>query len=426
MKSIRKIAAVVASVSLLGCMAACSDNSGAESASAGGDTTINWTFWNQGDELNKIWEGLAAKASEADPAVKVNLTQAPFADYFTKLQSQLAGGTAPCLISMQSLRLPAFKDALTPLDDVMPEGYFSAEQWDAGSLKALQYDGKQYAIPFGMSTLVMYYNEDIFAAAGLPVPDPSWTIEDFEKAAKTITEKTDKLAFGQSFSDLHMFSMLHSFNGATPVSKDGELQLSTPEMQEAFEWYSGLSTEQNVASTPASSSDVPWGEQQFLAGNVAMAVDGTWNIADNASNVEFKIGTVPLPAGKNGSGTFSANSGFGISSSCENKEAAAKVLEVITSEEAAMEQAQRGSAPARLSAMDAFFESMAASVDTKNPGYSEQARETMEAASQNAIPFISTSNWDETTKQIARYFVLSYSGSTTPAEALKTVEEASK
>ena len=91
-----------------------------------------------------------------------------------------------------------------------------------------------------------------------------------------------------------------------------------------------------------------------------------------------------------------------------------------------MEQAQRGSAPARLSAMDAFFESMAASVDTKNPGYSEQARETMEAASQNAIPFISTSNWDETTKQIARYFVLSYSGSTTPAEALKTVEEASK
>ena len=197
-------------------------------------------------------------------------------------------------------------------------------------------------------------------------------------------------------------------------------------MKESFEWYTGLATKEKVASVPASASDVPWGEQQFVAGNVSMAVDGSWNISSDAVDAGFNVGVVALPQGPNGGGTYSANSGFGISKTCKNKEAAAEAIAVITGEEAAKKAAAAGTSPARLAAADAFYEGLATQVDSKTSGYSAQARAAMEAASENATPFISTAGWDQNTKLIAREFILAYTGSVSPSEALESVQQSAK
>ncbi|MEI3845538.1 MULTISPECIES: ABC transporter substrate-binding protein [Microbacterium] len=421
-KFTRTAAAAVAAAAVVGALAGCSSDGG---SADGGDVTLEWGFWDQGSR-NDVWKGLAADVTDAEPAISVNLSTVPFADYFTKLQSQLAAGTAPCIVSMQSLRLPAFKDALEPIGPLMEKAGFDESEWNPGALKALQVDGEQYAVPYGLGTLVLYYNKDMFAAAGIPEPTNDWSIEDFEAAAKTLTEKTGKPGFGESFSDLHMFSLLLANNGARPITDGGELDLTNADMKESFSWYSGLATDQKVALVPASASDVPWGEQQFVAGNVGMAVDGTWNIASDATDATFNVGVVALPQGANGGGTYSANSGFAISKTCEHKEEAAKAIAVLTGEEAQTAAAEGGTSPARLAPEAAFYEALAATVDTKTPGYSEQAKAVMTASSDMATPFISTAAWDQTTKLIAREFILAYTGSTSPDEALEKVQSSSK
>lgn len=419
--AVRKISAIVVGLALAAGVSACSSSNSSDN-SASKKVTLEWGFWDQGTQGNKTWQGLANDVHKRYPNITVKLVQPPFAAYFTKLQSQLAAGTTPCIMSMQSLRLPGFADAMMPLTSIMNKQGFKASDWDAGALKALQYDGKQYAIPYGFSTMLMFYNKDAFAKAGLSDPKPGWTVADFEADAKKLTETTGKPAFGQSFSDLHMFSMLRAYNGAEGVTNSGKLDLTNSAMDKAFTWYSGLSTSQKVASTPASAADVPWAEEQFTAGNVAMAVDGDWNLTQDASTAPFNVGVTTLPQGPDGGGTLSANSGFGISQSCKYPEQAAQALSVITGPEGSKLAAEQGNNPARLADKPIFFKAVAQQIDSKTPGFAAQAESVMAASSKIATPFITTNNWDQTTKIIAQQFILSYTGSQSPKQSLQNVQ----
>lgn len=389
------------------------------------EVTIEWGFWAQSDAANERWDRLAARVTEEYPNITVTRTAPPFADYFTRLQAQLASNTVPCVVSMQSLRLPAFVEVMEPLQDLMGAEGFDADDWNPAALTALQVDETQYAIPFGISTMLMYYDMDAFEEAGVPFPETDWTIADFEAAAQEITAATGKPAFGQSFSDLHMFSFLHAYNGAVPVTEDGELDLTNDAMRDAFTWYAGLSTEQQVALTPASSSEIPWGEQQLVSGNTAMAVDGSWNLASNAIDANFRLGVTTVPVGEGGISSFSANSGFGISRSCEHKEEAAKVISILTSEEAQAETAESGTQPARAGIDDLFYEGLDNDLAEKNPGYSELARTAVDVSSETAVPFVPTDNWDQAVRAIAREFILAYTGDSDPEAALEAAQSAS-
>src|SRR6185312_6592211 len=108
MKLAKKLTAIALGGALALGASACGSTAPSDGGNAGGDVTLDWSFWSQGDEGNQTWKDLAGKVTEKYPNIKVNLTTAPFSDYFTKMQSQLASGTAPCIVSMQSLRLPAF------------------------------------------------------------------------------------------------------------------------------------------------------------------------------------------------------------------------------------------------------------------------------------------------------------------------------
>ncbi len=427
MKLATKLAAIAVGSALALGASACSPSSPgpAGGGEAAGNVKLDWSFWSHGDAGNKTWKDLASQVTAKYPNIKVNLTTAPFSDYFTKLQSQLASGTAPCIVSMQSLRLPAFAKAMTPMDsELAAAAGFKESEWDAGALKALQSGDKQYALPYGLSTMVMYYNKDAFKAAGVAEPKDGWTTDDFVAAAQKITKATNKPAFGQSFSDLHMSAQLLAYNGAKPVSADGKLQMTDKTFDDSFAWYSGLTTDKKISSVPASSSDVPWGEQQFVAGNVAMAVDGSWNLKSNVTDAAgFKVGVVALPQGPNGGGTFSANSGFGISSTCKNKTEAAKAIGVLTDAQSQMASAASGNMPARTAARPAFIDALKKDIDPKNPGYSEQVAQVTKDSSAMAVPFISTNNWDAVTKLMAQQFQQAYTGKSSPADALNNVQQ---
>lgn len=404
--------ALAASLTLTAC--------GGESESGGskaddGTVTLDWQMWAGSEDEKAQLDHLAGLVTEKYPDIKIKLRTAPFGNYFTKLQTEFAADKQACLVSMQSLRLAGYTDLLEPLND-----HVDTDGFDAAALGALNIDDQQLAMPYDLGSMLMYYNKDAFKDADLPEPKADWTIEEFEKAAEKLTTG-DKAGFGMSFADLHSLSMLLSYNGATPVDKDVKLQFNDDKMAEAAEWYAGLA--EKAASVPASSSDVGWGETQFVNGNAMMAVDGSWNLGSNMTQAKFDVGVVPLPAGPDGSKTYVANSGYGVSKSCAFKEEAYKALEVLTGPEALKYVASEGRGfPARTEQQADFLDFLVKQ-DPDNEEAVTAAMTSLQDSVAGGVPLFTTKNWDDVSKLMGQYLIEAYTGATTATEALDSIQQ---
>ena len=179
---------------------------------------------------------------------------ASFTDYFTKLAAQASGGNAPCLLGMQSLRAPGLGQLLRPLDDLAKKEGVDLSQFDQSIVKALRVDGKQVAVPYDLGSLLIYYNKDMFTKAGVPLPKPGWTTDDFLAAAKKLTSG-GKYGFAAFPVIDWTLPFATSLFGVNPVSQDGKLDLTNPQFVAAMQWYADLVQKQKVAPSIPASND---------------------------------------------------------------------------------------------------------------------------------------------------------------------------
>ncbi|NUW45418.1 ABC transporter substrate-binding protein [Nonomuraea rhodomycinica] len=384
----------------------------------GGTVTLDWEMWAGSEDEKAQLDHLAALVTQKHPAIKVNLRTAPFNDYFTKLQTEFAAGKQPCVVSMQSLRLSAYADLLEPLD-----GKADVQGFAPAALQALKLGGKQLALPYDLASMLLYYNKDAFTKAGVAEPKSGWTVADFEQAAKKLSTG-GKAGFGMSFADLHTLSMLLSYNGAQPVTPDVKLQFDSRPMVDALTWYAGLATAK-AALVPASSSDVGWGETQFVNGNAMMAVDGSWNIGSALKDAKFAVGFAPLPAGSGGSKTYLAASGFGVAKGCPYPAEAAQAVSVLTGPDAQAYLAGQGrSFPSRTD-QQAAYEEFLVKQDPKNAEAVRGAIASVKDGLAGGVPLFTTKNWDSVGKLMAQYLIRVYTGDQSPQDALATIQQQS-
>ena len=415
-RSTRSLAAVAVAGLTLTALTACGSNDGSGAASSGGstddagNTTLEWSMWSGGTAERDAWQAAADAVHAADPTLTVELETSSFDDYFTKMGTRIASGSAPCIVSVQSLRLGALQPGLLPLDDLMEEADFDESDFVPAALEGLAADGEQYAVPYDNGPMLMLYNKVRFAEAGVAEPTASWTHDDFVAAAQALSGD-GRYGFSAYPSDLVMFSQLMSMTGKQPVSEDGELQLDDPDLQAAAQSYAELVSEQQVAPQLAG-NDSAFPYNQFIAGTTAMVVDGPWDLLSIQSQSDFELGAVPLPAGPDGSKTLSAGSGFGISENCAVPEQAFAAIQTLTSTEQLSVLAAGGRAfPSRVSAQQPWF-------DNTFPG----AQEALETAGASAEPMRVTSDWTKVSTDLIQYGVPAFNGSTTMTEVLDQIQ----
>jgi multiple sugar transport system substrate-binding protein len=121
----------------------------------------------------------------------------PFADrdeLIVRLSTSIAGGEPPDLFLMNYRYYGQFaaRDALEPVDAYL-EGSeaFSAEDFFGTAMTPFQWEGRQVCLPQNVSSLVVYYNADRFAQAGLPLPAEGWTWDDMVRSARALTRDDD-------------------------------------------------------------------------------------------------------------------------------------------------------------------------------------------------------------------------------------------
>ncbi|WP_350258716.1 sugar ABC transporter substrate-binding protein [Scrofimicrobium sp. R131] len=412
--------ATTLTMGLAACSSGGSGNQSDQSSDGGGDSsssgvTVTWDMW-AGSQDDMDWvENTAEIARKENPDITIKTQTSAWNDYFTKLTTNMSSGNLACITSMNGQRLSGFTQALSPLtDEDLATAGLSKDDFTAGSLDIMSYDGTLYGLPYDVAAMLVYYNKDMFEETGTAEPTLDWTFDDFETAAKGTTTDKHK-GFGIGMGEFQWMALPIAKSGLQPVNEAGELDLTAQGFVDAATWYGGLVTDQKVAGEVPSASETGWGEQEYNAGNVAMAVDGTWNAASYFANESgFKAGATRLPKGDNGSLGLVLGSGFGIAATCEGaeREAALKVLGSLVGKEAQDLIASSGrSYPARTESQPLYFEALP-------DGYRAEVKAAFDAGFKDVQGQRTTSNWDQVNTYMQPNLVSVYSGQMTMKDML--------
>lgn len=415
-KTLAASAAVATVFSLAACGSSDSSTPDASSTGSGEKAQITWDMWASGDDVAILEAQLKIVQAEV-PDVDIKLQHAPWADYFTKLTTNLASGNVACVTSMNGQRLASYADAfmeLTP-EDLATAG-LSEDQFSPGAFDIMTADGKLLGIPYDVATMMVYYNKDEVEKTGAPAPELGWNKAGMEATLEGL-KSGDKKAFGMGMAEFQWLALPTSISGVQPVNDQGVLDLTNPAFVDAANWY-GSFVEKGWADEVPSASEGGWGEQQFQAGNVAMAVDGTWNAVSYLTNeAGFTAGMVDLPAGDAGKNLgLVLGSGYGISKDCEDKESALKVLGALVGKASQDDMASSGrSYPSRLESQPLYFEALDESVR-------DEVKGAFDAAFANVAGQNASDNWVQVTETFANNLVSVYSGNDTMENVLKNTQ----
>jgi len=399
--------AVAIALAMIG-IAACGASPAATTAD--GRTELTWAMWVSGTEDTNAWQKVADEAGAA-AGVHITLQGSTFSDHFNKMSTQLAAGDAPCLVAVQSLRTAQLKDGMLPLGDLVKSNNFDLSVFDKSMIDGLSADGNLYALPYDVGPVMMFYNKDMFAAAGVPEPKPGWTTAEFLEAAKKLTTG-GKYAIAANSGDLAIESQVLAFNGGRVLTPAGKLDLRNADFASGLQWVSDLTNVQKVSPQFPGGDALFYAANQFYSGAVAMSVDGPWSLLDAKAKVRFNVGVTTLPAGPGGGKTYSAGSGWGISKNCATPEKAFAALKEMTSAKILGELGSAGRAlPARTAQQQLW-------IDHANiPGVAD----TLKAASADAVPIPSNPASEQLGQLFNQYLVKAINGQEPAASVMADI-----
>lgn len=320
-----RVAAALVTASALA-LAGCSGSaSSGASSSSDGKVTITYSNFisNGGNEANltKIVDAFEA----ANPDITVKVTTLPYSDYFTALQTDLAGGTAADVFDMEYAGYAALQSSgvLAPLDGVDGAAY------KPSLLDAYQTDGTQYALPSSFSTVVLFYNKALFDAAGVSYPTSSWTWADEKAAAEKLTNASAGVWGDYQPISYYEFYKAVAQAGGSFLSKDGKkAAFNDAAGQAAAQWLVGKSGTV-MPTTEQGAGTADFDKNLFTGGKLAMWHSGSWMFGVvGEQSFGWDIAVEPGDTTK-ASALFS--NAVGVSATSEHKEAAQKWAQFLTS-----------------------------------------------------------------------------------------------
>lgn len=308
-----------------------------EDAGNGEEVTITLIGWEASAlETEAINNGIA-QFEEANPGIKVNYTTVPSGtSYSAKLLSSAASGTLPDVMFMESMsyRTFAYKDTLMDLTDKF-DADFALDDFVESSQGIMDVDGKVYGVSSSSVIPIVFYNRDLFDAAGIPYPSTNpadtWTIEEFRDIAKKLTNEDTYGVYG--LENAGMWPALTNANGGGYFNEDYTASaFNCAENKQVFEMIKALRVEDKSAPVASILDSVGMSDTQMLAnGKIAMLLDGSWSLQELAT-LDFNCGMAPLPRLTDGPSVSSAQAHlYCISKTSEHPQEAWKLIQFLCS-----------------------------------------------------------------------------------------------
>ncbi|WNB87419.1 sugar ABC transporter substrate-binding protein [Cellulomonas sp. ATA003] len=365
---------------------------------------------NEGDR--EQWQAFVTAAQMEDPDFTLEMEGPSYPDYWTAVRTRMAASDAPCILTTQAARAQELAEILMPLDDLAEDAGLDVSMYNEAMIEGMTLDGTLRAIPYDAEPVVLYYNKDLLAAAGVAEPTLDYTTDQFLEDLEALT--TDGVygtAVPPAFTGGPGVPIAFA-NGHTAV-QDGELTLTDPEFVEEIQWAFDLVAEHGVAEAPQSGDPVDVHLQEFMAGNAAMLIEGPWFYETLSSGTQAEVGIAVVPSDSGEPRGFIQGSGFGISQSCDDPEAAfATIMKITTPEVVGEVGRNRGTVPSVEASLDAWAE-----------GKPESDVAVVEALLANGAPLETTADWNQVETAFTRYSSDGYRGNRTAEEILTDVQE---
>lgn len=343
------IAATASLLVLTACMSSSDGDDGTaaeQSAEQAGPITLRMSVWTSNEEQLAVLEEIAEEYAAQEPAVAgVTYESRDPNEYTTALTTQFAGGSAPDLGWVFETDAKQFISS-GALVDVGPQLRDDADyRFDdlVDAAMDLWTDGDAvYAYPFSTSPFGIFYNADLFAAAGVPTPaeliaDGDWTWQRLSEVAAAVVDGSDaRGGFGFQrfdFTTWESLAIIWRAFGANAWSEDGtECLLDDPEMVDAMTFFHDMVFASGAHPGPGTTTDFFAGESALIAAQISRA--------SLLADIDFEWDLVPLPSGPAGQAPVIGQAGIGVFSAGENPEAATGFLKFLTNEENAARLAQ--------------------------------------------------------------------------------------
>jgi multiple sugar transport system substrate-binding protein len=242
----------------------------------------------------KFMSDLAARFT-AENGMGITVTHLPQPEYMAKLQAAAAAQNLPELsiihyenlaeLVIRGVAKPWTPEVTAAIGDA--ESDFPAELWAAG-----EYNGQRYLLPLDVHPLVLYYNKDMFTAAGLPLPGTTpMTREEFETAVETLNKDgVAGISLGTAFQTSAWFQALIRQFGGTMANADGtKATYNSDAGVQALQYIADMRQKYSPGPSGAGDPEV----KVFQQGKAAMVLHGPWHITD-MEKLGF-VGYAPMP-----------------------------------------------------------------------------------------------------------------------------------
>jgi multiple sugar transport system substrate-binding protein len=303
-----------------------------------GPTTL--TLWARSDESSFI-QGVVDGFNRSHPGVQVKLTVIPTANFVQKLGLAVAGGSGPDLASIDLVFVPFFASAgvlsdITKRARALPyRGRF-----DRAHMGNATYHGRLYALPFSGDASVLFYNTDLFKAAGLDPSKPPRTWGQMEADARKVTASGHN-RYGYYFSGACGGCAVFTFMPLVWAS-GGRILAGPPDHQRpaltgnrqlagALRFYRRMVSAHLVP--PQAANDA--GATQFTpfeSGKVAMFSTGSFGVStfrQDAPHLHWRV--TPIPGEHGGSAAFAGGDEIAITKGTDHPGAAWEFIRWATS-----------------------------------------------------------------------------------------------
>ncbi len=265
-----------------------SADSAANQAGGASDNVTIWYYW-ETEGHQKALNQLVQEFNASQNGITVEAKYVPFADFKKQLSIGASANELPDIVVQDNPDTAAYA-SMGIFADIT--GKFDVSTYYPGPVNSCTLDGKLYGVPFGSNDLLLYYNKDMLNAAGAAVP-ATW--DELLEAAKKCTKDN---VYGFAHSSVQ--NEEGTFNFLTWVWSTGATayEINTEGGKKALTMMKNL-----IDSGAMPKEAINWTQgdtmNQFISGNLAMMINGTWQVPTMREQVpDLNWGVAPIPMDK--------------------------------------------------------------------------------------------------------------------------------
>jgi len=300
---------------------------------------IKLVFWySVGGKVAETTRALVDRFNASHKDIQVEAVfQGSYDDAINKLKQSIQSKNTPNVMQVYDIgtRFMIDSKAVVPVQKWIDAEKMDMSSFEPNLLAYYTVDNKLYSMPFNTSMPILYYNKDMFKAAGLDPDKPPRTFEEVAEAAKklTVRDASGKVTrpgitiaiYGWFFEQL--LAVQNAYYADNGNGRDGmatKVTFVSPAGEKILTWWQDMVKEGICGNIGRKTQDT---QQAFISGQTAMTIDSTGVLGDIVAGVgnRFQVGTayLPRPAGATGGPIIGGGSLWMLSGHSQAEEKAA-------------------------------------------------------------------------------------------------------